>query len=433
MSSPTQAGYDAQVLNAQVRPHSNSPPPGEAGYDQRGPMSPQGSPMYSPQGSPMRPATPQGPPGWPSPPTDTRSPFGLDPGGPQPRTPRQTEDHFAGQTPRTNDPGWGAPPSDIYIPPTQGGPRMGDQRGMQQGPPADWQYAMQPVQGAGGVSGYNGPGGYPDNRGPPPSFQPGYPDNRGPPPSMGQRGPGAAYKPPAAGKKGGTGLPRWYPQYLVGIVEIVKIIDFLTELMKVLCGKDAAGDYFPWAIFTLVMASWLMLHRAFDQVALMVLATGWAGEYLCVLMCSTCPCACVFFPLANLTFCLYRQEHPNAVTDERAIFAQRPISTVMLGLPFSGVMSMFFGPAELVMHPAQVHIRSMQAMFQTIFLNIPDFIVDLVVILNAEEDTEGVGWFYVSLFYSIIELATVCLMTVVHIHEAEKKKPVPPRQNNYRY
>lgn len=227
-------------------------------------------------------------------------------------------------------------------------------------------------------------------------------------------------------------LPKYYTQYFVGIIEIIKLIDWFTELLKVLCGKDAAGDYYPWAVFTLVMASWLLMHRAFDQIGMLVLATGWAGEYLCCLMSATCPFACVFFPLANLTFCLYRKEHPNAVHDERAIFAQRPLSTIMLGLPFSGVMSMFLSEPELVMHPAQVHIRAMQAMYQTVFLNIPDFVVDLVIILNADEDT-AVGWFYVSFFYSVIELMTVCLMTVRHIHEAEKKKPLPPRQQTYRY
>jgi len=228
------------------------------------------------------------------------------------------------------------------------------------------------------------------------------------------------------------GLPAFHRQYFVGLIEIIKLVDWFTELLKVLCGKDAAGEYFPWAVFTLVMASWLLLHRAFDQVGLLVLATGWAGEYLCCLMGATCPFAFVFFPLANLTFCLYRKEHPNAVHDERAIFAQRPLSTIMLGLPFSGVMSMFVADAELVMHPAQVHIRAMQAMYQTIFLNIPDFVVDLIIILNAAEDT-NVGWFYVSFLYSVMELMTVCLMTVRHIHEAEKKKPIPPRQAAYRY
>lgn len=269
-----------------------------------------------------------------------------------------------------------------------------------------------------------------------------YPQYQQPMPGagMGQFDAPAPGQPPPKVKKSSSSLgsmrktlPPWYGQYLVGVIEVIKLIHWFTELLKVLCGKDAAGDYFPWAVFTLVMASWLLIHRAFDQVGMLVLANGWAGEYLCCLMSTTCPCACPFFPLANLTFCLYRKEHPNAVHDERAIFAQRPLSTVMLGLPFSGVMSMFLADAELVMHPAQVHIRAMQAMYQTVFLNIPDFVVDLVIILNAPEDSPTVGWFYVSFFYSIVELMTVCLMTVRHIHEAEKKKPLPPRQQTYRY
>lgn len=228
------------------------------------------------------------------------------------------------------------------------------------------------------------------------------------------------------------GLPKFHGQYLVGIIEIVKLLDWFTELLKVLCGREAAGEHYPWAVFTLVMASWLMLHRAFDQVALLTLANGWAGEYLCCLMGSSCPCAFIFFPLANLTFCLYRKEHPNAVHDERAIFAQRPLSTIMLGLPFSGVMSMFLADAEMVMHPAQVHVRAMQAMYHTVFLSIPDFVVDTIIILGADEDT-NVGWFWLSLIYAIVELLLVCMTTVRHIHEAEKKKPLPPSHHHSRY
>jgi len=343
----------------------------------------------------------------------TRGPLGLDPGGP--RTP-------------TGDPSR-PPSSDMFSPPGPGGwPGPGSPGGA----PGDWQNAMVPVQAAGGVSGSQGPGGAHGSRGPAPSMAPVAPkrgDSAGDLSAMGPKAPRSPKR--TAADLSQSALPKWHPQYLVAIVEMIKIIDWFTELMKVTAGEDAAGDYYPWAIFTLAMACWLLLHRAFDQVGLYVLATGWAGEYLCALMCSTCLVAFPFFPLANLTFCLYRKEHPNAVQDERAVFAQRPLSTIMLGLPFSGVMSMLMAPAELVMHPVQVHIRAMQAMYQTIFLNIPDFIIDLIVILNAEEDT-NVGWFYVSFFYSVIELGFVCLMTVGHIHEAEKKKPAPKMQHGYR-
>lgn len=219
--------------------------------------------------------------------------------------------------------------------------------------------------------------------------------------------------------------PRWH-QLIVGLTELMKLLDWFIMLLKVLDCGEAGEEYYDWVVFVLVMASWITLQKAFDQVALLLIAGGWAAQQLTCIMAIFFPLDLWFLPTGFLTFCLYRKEYPNSVVDERAIFAQRPLSTVLLGLPFSGVMGMLVDDEEFVLHPVQIHIRAMQAIYHATFEIIPNFIIDLVVIVNAaERGLSGTHWFLVSFVFSVFEIVILCFISVKHINEAEQRKPLP--------
>lgn len=253
-----------------------------------------------------------------------------------------------------------------------------------------------------------------------------------------------------------TGKYDW--QWMVALTELVKLVDWFIMLLKVLDGRPASEAYYGWVVYSLVASSYVLAARIFDQVCLLFLSGGWSGQQLWCFILITFPISMWFMPFALITFTLYRKEFPLAVTDERALFAQRPLSTILLGLPFSGVMGTLVDDRDFVLHPAMVHIRAMQAIYHCALEIIPNFIIDLMVIVNAEQTIQatlalanenrphteaflaenpsvpfalegktGTHWFIISFVFSVVEVLLMCFITVRTINEAEIRKPLPNR------
>lgn len=240
---------------------------------------------------------------------------------------------------------------------------------------------------------------------------------------------------------------------LIAFIEVVKLVDWFIMLLKVLDGRPASDAYYGVVVYSLCAASFMLGQKIFDQVALLFLSGGWSGQQLWCFIVLFFPVTIWFLPFSLITFMTYRKEFPLATTDERALFAQRPLSTILLGLPFSSAMGSLVDDASFVQHPAMVHVRAMQAVYQSAIEIIPNLVIDLFVVVNSEktighvlalavnnttvaenpsvafalEGRTGTHWFWISFFYSIVEMLLMCLVTVKTINEVERRKPLPNR------
>merc|ERR1712039_944173 len=112
-------------------------------------------------------------------------------------------------------------------------------------------------------------------------------------------------------------------------------------------------------------------------------------------------------------------------------FKQRPVSTLMLGLPLASINFICTTTdVTLVLHPLMVHIRAWQNMVQTALEDCVDFAIDLLVILNAP-DGEDVSFFWLSFVFSILHVLAVCHLTTKEVtyHESVKVKRGPGKKD----
>merc|ERR1712060_864119 len=75
------------------------------------------------------------------------------------------------------------------------------------------------------------------------------------------------------------------------------------------------------------------------------------------------------------------------------------------------------------MGPLQVHFRTMQSLYQCVLSDIPAIAIDMVVIVNAaDDDRKDVTWFYISFWYSVLNLLLLCYMTAKEVDASERKR-----------
>merc|ERR1712232_288097 len=154
--------------------------------------------------------------------------------------------------------------------------------------------------------------------------------------------------------------------------------------------------------------------------------------------CLYLPFTVVFLPLISVVFALYKKkvEHFNEEAQVKApmeIFMRRPLSTIILGMPIYSIVGMCCTEDVLVLHPLQVHIRTMQMLFQTLFDDLPCIIIDILIILNPmrnkeTREFEDTTWFIVSFIYSCAFLLIVCatMTREIHYHENSNADPESP-------
>jgi len=214
------------------------------------------------------------------------------------------------------------------------------------------------------------------------------------------------------------------PQCVVAMVELLKLLNWFTELLKVLVDQDAARgcNMYGWAVATLCLSSFLILQRLFDQVMLLTISTNIFKESRLLLGIISLPLTLAFLPFTYLSFNLYSVAS-DPLPSELTFFAQRNISMLLLGLPISNVVSTFLGDKQLVLHPMQVHLRAMQSVYQSVLEDIFCIVTDMLVITNAPAD-EGVSMFWLSFFFSVFNLLISCFLTVKEVNWSEQKRQI---------
>lgn len=216
------------------------------------------------------------------------------------------------------------------------------------------------------------------------------------------------------------------PQRTVAFLEMFKLLGFFVSLLKVvIITSTPAGDdgYHEWAILTLLAVSYIMLLRIFDQVSLLLVSANWTSKQCMLMGVAVLPITLICRPLNWLTFRFYTLEPKLMDPEEIAVFARRPLSTLLLGLPIAGIMSTSTAGRELILNPMQVHVRAMQSLYQCVLSDIPAIVVDMVIIVNAGDDErKDVTMFWLSFWYSVVNLFLLCYMTVKEVDASERKR-----------
>merc|ERR1712050_128891 len=110
--------------------------------------------------------------------------------------------------------------------------------------------------------------------------------------------------------------------------------------------------------------------------------------------------------------------HPPGA-DDLAVFARRPLSTLLLGLPLASINFICIARDEiLILHPLMVHFRAWQNIAQTALEDCFDFAIDLLVILSAPVG-EDVSFFWLSFIFSVLHLLAVCTLTTKEVTHYE--------------
>jgi len=221
-------------------------------------------------------------------------------------------------------------------------------------------------------------------------------------------------------------------RFFIGFLDLLRFLNWFTELFKVLFNRDGAGNMYGWACFTLLTSSYLVIQRFYDQVYVLFRALKVGKESrryfnICTdrpgLSCFCLPVTIAFAPVTTMAFTLYeskaRHFHKSAAaTSDMTVFTKRPLGTILLGLPLYSIVSHCMMGKELVHHPIQIHVRTMQNLFQTTLEDLPCIIIDPLIIFNAGA-VEDVFWFWVSFVYSILHTMVICSTTAAEVHHHE--------------
>lgn len=217
-------------------------------------------------------------------------------------------------------------------------------------------------------------------------------------------------------------LPNWLLRMLCGCLELVKFMDFVLMLLKVLASHPANVDVYGVVCLPVLLAAFLMLQRIYDAVALCIYASGVPRSQLIHTLKTTTPVSVWFFPLFFLAFVTYQKEDARAKVDERSIFAHRRFSGLLLALPLASVFFPFIADDDLVLHPFLVHLRVIQTISMLFIEIMPSLLLDVIMIVT-KADVPGVGWFWVSLMFQGAEAVLFAFLSVKYVHDAEKRKP----------
>jgi hypothetical protein len=208
-------------------------------------------------------------------------------------------------------------------------------------------------------------------------------------------------------------------------------------MAKVVAQAQAAKDVdmYGWACFTLIMSSFLVAQRFFDQAY--ILARGsharnnekggeWSGccysyPLTCILL---FPFTIVFLPISAFSGMLYsaRTRHLKAEVKKtalnEAIIGKRPLSTMMLGTPLYSMAAFAVVDQEIISHPLEAHFRNVQLFLQGVLEDLSCIIIDIIIFLRADEMSSA--YLYgVSFAYSLFMLFISCCIVVTEVNAHE--------------
>eukprot|EP00812_Abedinium_dasypus_P008884 NODE_2612_length_906_cov_339.056404.p1 GENE.NODE_2612_length_906_cov_339.056404~~NODE_2612_length_906_cov_339.056404.p1 ORF type:complete len:209 (-),score=41.85 NODE_2612_length_906_cov_339.056404:130-756(-) len=165
--------------------------------------------------------------------------------------------------------------------------------------------------------------------------------------------------------------------------ETFLFIDWLTELLKMVYGVDAAGDL-AWMVYTTFSFATLVLFLRF--CTFMAIATPGGGSIVPVV------CGCLI---------------PSFMVPEAVVSKDNEKPTAaLLGLPVCSAFVMLYGDPEYLKQFGPVHNRL--AALQLVFEDLPDLIFDLIILTNVSDDEKGTVWFVLSLAWSVAGFVGVC-------------------------
>eukprot|EP00927_Polykrikos_kofoidii_P050335 TRINITY_DN44248_c0_g1_i1.p1 TRINITY_DN44248_c0_g1~~TRINITY_DN44248_c0_g1_i1.p1 ORF type:complete len:256 (+),score=29.09 TRINITY_DN44248_c0_g1_i1:117-884(+) len=214
-------------------------------------------------------------------------------------------------------------------------------------------------------------------------------------------------------------LPRW----AIASLETLKLIDWFTDALKISFHTSSAGDRYDLAVFTFVMASVILAQRGYEQVCLLMRAAKWGSSSRCILGCVAFPLL-PLLPISWISFGLYNKKRRQE-EGHLTVFTRRPLATLLLGLPGYGILSSLISDKNLVLHPMQAHLRAVQGVWQTLLQDLPDIIIDSIIIAYAPTGA-NLTFFYISLLYSCVLFLILLVTTVTEINFIERMNSIPP-------
>lgn len=214
-------------------------------------------------------------------------------------------------------------------------------------------------------------------------------------------------------------MPLKTEQMIAGLIEFLRILDWFTELAKILFNKPAGDFIYGWVVLTMIGASFVLAQRIFDQIALLLSAQNWAQSSRMCLICLTFPLSLPLMPFSFVSFHVFGMR-PDADKD-RTIFAGRPLSTILMGLPIYNVISTFATNVAVAMHPLQSHLRVMQGLLQTLCEDIPCFFIDMAVLINNRQldDPHPDRFFVISAGYSCFLMFATMVWNIREVNRFE--------------
>lgn len=197
------------------------------------------------------------------------------------------------------------------------------------------------------------------------------------------------------------------------ILEVLKLLDWYTEMWKVYYNKSAAkeAELYGWLVILVLVSTALLGQRLFDQLWLLHVASG-SKNYP-----GRCFILIIFFPVAPLTLLSALK-----IRGDRTLFKRRPLSTLMFGFPFASVYGVCAVDAEVVMHPVQMGIRILQNIYQQYLEDVPSIVIDIVVIERTWDSGKDLKFFWISLCVSITHFLLMCFAVALGAVVVEQAK-----------
>lgn len=213
-------------------------------------------------------------------------------------------------------------------------------------------------------------------------------------------------------------------------LEVIKTFSWFLQALRLVMGMRYVdiGVLLAFLGVNFVMALIMVYQRFIDQMNIILAAQNRWHAYGCRAMSALPLCLTVVtFPLSlpclilsDISLKLYGVRSPDTFRFEAAdmkIFAHRPLSTALLGLPFSSLVSLCTADEHLVLHPLQTHVRSMQSMYHCLFDFVPSIICDLLIVYLT-----GHVFFMVSAGYFVCALIFGCSWVSFQTVVSEKER-----------
>lgn len=214
-------------------------------------------------------------------------------------------------------------------------------------------------------------------------------------------------------------------KHLSALFQVFQLADWITEGLKLYYGKEAAGDLL-WAVYlTFFLATFVLWLRLVHFVHLSGIVK-WRRTFSCL-------CGCGLPSLTRAS-----ERHPSSQLSTR-VYEDKPVTTLLLGLPVTGAMVTVFACESIVENRVFEHMQNMLSAYQVLLQDVPDFVLDLAIIVRSsnQEDADDVVflgekvpailWFNVSFAFSVVSLLFACGACVRGFMQEEgsivKKRP----------